>query len=81
MPVSAFDSWFEFYMEEPWGYEFEMYRHAEICTYLVNGLYKPKQPVKPKDFYPQTEADFKKEQSAEDIKSILKGRFRNGQKR
>ena len=72
MPVSIFDNWYNHYMEEPWGYELEMYHHAEVCTYLVNGLYNPKTPVKPSDFYPQKEPV--KEKTWQEMKAIMRGR-------
>lgn len=52
LPASIFNKWHTHYIAEPWGYEVEMYRHSEICTYLVNGFFSPKTPVKPSDFYP-----------------------------
>lgn len=68
-----FDNWFSHYIKEPWGYEFEIYRHAEICTYLVNGLYDPKSPVKPSDFYPNKEPE--KEKTGDEIEALLRNRF------
>jgi len=61
-------------MEEPWGYELEMYQHAEVCTYLVNGLYNPKEPVKPSDFYPNKETADKPDQTWQEMKAILRNR-------
>ena len=73
MPSSIFLRWYDHYLEEPWGYEWEVYRHAEICSYLVNGLYHPKEPVKMSDFYPNREQEPEKEQSWQDMKSVVKG--------
>ena len=75
MSVSKFDDWFDHYMKEPWGYEFEMYRHAELCTYVVNGTYNPKEPVKPSDFYPNHDSESEQEKSESDIEAILRNRF------
>ena len=72
MPVSIFFNWFDHYMDEPWGYELEAYHHAEICTYLVNGLYHPKEPVKISDFYPNKEPA--KEQTWQEQKAIMRNR-------
>lgn len=67
-------------MEEPWGYEFEVMKHAEICTYLVNGLYRPKTLVKPSDFYPKkNEEPVEQEKSSDQIEAMLRSRF-GGQK-
>lgn len=74
MPSSIFYDWFYHYLDEPWGYEFEMYKHAEQCTYLVNGLYNPKEPVKPRDFYPNLEPTEQQEKSWQEMKAILKNR-------
>ena len=76
LPASIFHNWHKHYIAEPWGYEFEMYRHSEVCTYLVNGLYNPKEPVKPTDFYPQEPVDdsVEKDDISEDkLIEILKG--------
>lgn len=76
LPASIFHNWHTHYIAEPWGYEFEMYRHSEICTYLVNGLYNPKKPVNPSDFYPKEPSSNKDEDeciSEEDLIRKLKG--------
>jgi hypothetical protein len=76
MPSSIFYRWFDHYMEEPWGYEMEMYQHAEVCTYLVNGLYHPKEPVKISDFYPNKEKEtVAEEQTWQEQKAILRSRW------
>ncbi len=74
LPASIFHKWHKHYVAEPWGYEFEMYRHSEICTYLVNGLYNPKKPVKPSDFYPkESTGDEDKDISEDELMKVLKG--------
>ena len=75
IPLSVFDNWFSHYMKEPWGYEFEIHRHAEICTYLVNGLFNPKSPAKPSDFYPKKEAESDNEKTGDEIEALLRNRF------
>ena len=76
MPVSVFDGWFKYYMDEPWGYELEMAHHAEVCSYLVNGLFHPKTPVKASDFYPEKlnpDIDPDADQDWKEMYSLLKG--------
>lgn len=53
MPVSVFDEWFNHYLNEPWGYEAEVHRHAELLMTLTNGLFKLKNKAEYKEFiYP-----------------------------
>lgn len=78
LPSSIFYEWYHHYLNEPWGYEFEIAKHAEQCSYLVNGLFKLKNPLKPADFYPKTIADQiaeadEEERPWQEIKEILKG--------
>ncbi len=75
MPSSIFYNWFDHYMEEPCGYELEMYQHAEVCTYLVNGLFNPKELVKTSDFYPKKQEEEKPEQTWQEMKAILRNRW------
>lgn len=51
MPVSVFDEWFEHFLEEPFGYEVDVHKHAEVCTIMANGLFSPKAPYKCSDFH------------------------------
>ena len=74
LPASIFHKWHSHYLAEPWGYEFEMYRHSEVCMYLVNGLFNPKNPVKSADFYPKESTDDDdKEMSEAEMIQALKG--------
>lgn len=78
LSASIFYEWYDHYCEEPWGYEWEMIRHAELSTYLVNGLYHPKEPVKTTDFMRNIQPERKKKQSWRDMAVILKGLSDNG---
>lgn len=71
--ASIFYEWYDHYMLEPWGYEWEMSRHAELSTYLVNGLYHPKEPVKTTDFIRNNEPEQKKDQTWQEMATVLKG--------
>ena len=73
LPASIFHKWHSHYIVEPWGYEFEMHKHSEVCTYLVNGLYNPKKPVTPSDFYPSNTKDDDSEISEDEMMRALKG--------
>ena len=77
MPSSVFYYWFDHYMDEPWGYELEMYQHAEQCSYIVNGLFHPKEPVKPSDFYPnrEKEQEVEVDQTWQEQLAILRNRW------
>lgn len=75
LPVSIFLEWYDHYMEEPWGYELKMAQHAELCCYVVNGLYHPKSPYKISDFYPKPEEQ-KKKPDWQDWKAALKAKFK-----
>lgn len=73
MPVSIFDNWYNHYMDEPWGYEYDMFKYSRLCTLVANGLFNPKTKAKPSDFYPQKEPE--KEKTGDELEAILRSRF------
>ncbi len=71
MSIAEFIDHYRDYQTAPFGADIDTFRHAELCSILVNGFYHPKEPIGIDEFMPKLQP--KKPQSIDDQKRILRG--------
>lgn len=67
MSCKQFNEWFNFYNENPWGFEWDNFRHKLEMSMLCNGLFHPKEYRPPSDFDIRDSYNESAEQSSGDF--------------
>lgn len=75
LSVDEFMEWIAFYRLEPWGFDIDNWRSANVASTVANANRPPRQPAyKLEQFLPQRE----KPQTAQDMLAKLKATWSGG---